>query len=89
MGIGLAAILTDLMIRHVTLIGGDAEQAVRTTREVLNESLSSLHATGATIDGGQHDESDGIKARIAKMLDFAESNVRKKLKLARLPSMRH
>jgi hypothetical protein len=89
MGIGLAGILTDLMVRHVTLIGGDAEQAVRTTREALNESLSSLQATGITPDGKRLDESDNVKIRVAKMLDFVETNVRSKLKLPPLPSKPH
>jgi len=88
-GIGLAAILTDLMVRHVTLIGGDAEQAVRTAREGLNESLSSLEATGITRDGDRFDESDNVRTRVAKMLDFVETNVRSKLKLPPLPSKRH
>jgi hypothetical protein len=89
MGIGLAAILTDLMVRHVTLIGGDAEQAVRETREALNESLSSLQATGITLDGERHNESENVRTRVAKMLDFVETNVRNKLKLPPLPSKRH
>jgi hypothetical protein len=89
MGIGLAAILTDLMVRHVTLIGGDAEQAVRETREALNESLSSLQATGITLDGERHNDSESVRTRVAKMLDFVETNVRNKLKLPPLPSKRH
>jgi ABC-type transporter Mla subunit MlaD len=89
MGIALSAVLTDLVVRHVKLIGGDAEQAVRTTRDALNESLSSLQTTGTTLDGEQHDESNNIKTRVGKMLDFVETNARNKLKLPPLPSKRH
>jgi hypothetical protein len=89
MGIALSAVLTDLFVSHATLIGGNPEQAVRVVRKLLNESLSSLEATATTIDGERHDSSEDIKSRVGKMLDFAESNVRRKLNLPPLPSKRH
>lgn len=90
-GIGksLVAVLISLMSEHAKLIGGDKEDALRRTRDILNQSLAQLKATGTTATGEKVDVAPEIHRRVGILLDEAERNARRLLGLTPSSRARH
>jgi hypothetical protein len=89
LGQGVSFLMTKLLIEHVRMRGDDPEARMVNTRAMLDWSLASFRGDVPSLDGGELEVTDEIRARVGLILDAVEREARETLNLAPPVKDRH